>query len=251
MKLRIGVLLLLVAAAVFMQEVLVMDLLSTVLLLFAGYVIFFWVFNFFRTRVFETALKPDTYIKMNRIAAAYSGKGSKAETASKLNAAQGYIDKGDKRGAQEQVDGITSHLEFQSPASQHKYKMIEGYLHLFEKNVRGAQKAVAKSPLDNQIQKQQKREMAFVRALLYLTQKDKTNAKEEIAKLNMPKNNRDQLLRLYAYGWYLHQTAEYEKAAQAMLPILENGERLWIAKEAKLLKQAAEAKRDYTPWTTV
>lgn len=245
MKLRFGVLLLLIAASVFMQQVLKRDILDTILLLGAVYIIGFWIFNFLKKRAHETDLKPDKYIRMNRIAAAYSRKSSKAETAALLSAAQGCIDKGDVASAKEQWEAVTPYLSYQPASIQHLYKIIQGYIALMEKDVRGAQKAVAKSPLDNQILDAQKREVAFVRALVHLVNKDKNNAKEQLARLNEPKNNRQQLLRLFALGWLFNQSGDHDRAIQAMLPILENGKNLWIYPEAEKLKAASESKKEY------
>ena len=251
MKLRFGVLLLLIAVSLFMQQVLHMDLLNTILTLLAAYVIFFWLFNFFRKRVHETNLNPDAYIRINRIAAAYSRTGSKAETSSKLAVAQGLIDRGDIRDAKQELADVSDRMERQIPSTQHLYKIIDGYIHLFAKNPKGALKAAVKSPLDGRIHEAQKREVAFVRALTYLSLKDKVNAEHQIALLNEPKNNRQQLQRLFAYGWYLHLTGDSDRTIQAMQPIIENGRKLWLAKEAEVLKTAAETRKEYTPWTSV
>lgn len=251
MKMRAGVLFLLIIASVLMQQYLGFDLLDTLLVLGAVYIIFFWVFNFLLQRAFETKMHPDTYVKMNRLKAAYAGRGTKGQAAGKLNAAVGLLDQGKGEAAEEEVADITARIEYLSPSIQHLYKIVAGTAALYRQDVRAAEKALARSTLDSQIQAPQKREVAFARALLYLTMRDKVRAEEQVARLNEPKNNRDQLKRLYVLGWLLHLKGEREKAAKAMDPILENGQHLWFSKEAVLLKQAAEEGREYEPWTTI
>lgn len=251
MKLQMGVILLLVAASIVMQEYLGFDLLDTILFLGAVYVIVFWLFSYFRKRAYDTQIRPDTYVKMNRLKAAYARKGSKWETEAKLSAATGLLDQGKTAEAEQEIENITDRLEYQAPSVQHLYKIVVGLIALYRQEWKSAEKALARSTLDSQIQEPQKREIAFARALLYLSQKDKVRAEEQVARLNEPKSNREQLKRLYVLGWLLLLKGDREKAAQAMDPILENGKNLWFSKEAVLLKEAAQQGKEYSPWTSV
>lgn len=251
MKLQIGVALLLIIASFVMQTYMGLDLLDTVLTLGAVYVIFFWLFNFFKKRAYETRLEPDTYIKMSRLKGAYARKGSKWETEAKLETAMGFLDKGDAGQAEKEIERIDQRLEFQAPSVQHLYKIVTGTIALYQKNLKAADKALQRSTLDSQIREPQKREVAFARALLYLSRKDKQRAEEQVARLNEPKNNRDQLKRLYVLGWLLYLKGDSEKALQAMDPILENGQNLWISREAAVLKEAISQNKEYIPWTSV
>lgn len=251
MKMQLGVFVLLLMASIVMQQYLGFELLDTILTLGAVYVIVFWLFNFFKKRALETRMHPETYIKMSRLKAAYARNGSKWETEAKLESATGFLDLGRADEAAGEIENISPRLEYQAPSVQHLYKIVTGMIALFENRLPDAERALKRSTLDSQIHEPQKREVAFARALLYLTMRDKTRAEEQVARLNNPKNNREQVKRLYVLGWLLLLKGDREKAAQAMDPILAHARELWIADEAAVLKEAALSGKEYIPWRTV
>lgn len=251
MKLRFGVLLLLIAASVVMQDMLGMSLLRTLIVLSTLYIMLFWSFNFLRKRRFETDLKPESYVKMNRLAAAYSRKYSKGYVAAKVDETFGRLDAGRWDEARAILADIEPTIPAQSPNVQVREAAARGLLALTEGDKNGAERALKKTPNDSRISPETKKEMAFMRALQFLTQKDKARAEQQIAILNEPSSNRQQLQRLFAYGWLLHQKGDREKAAQAMEPILEHGTRLWLHAEAEKLSAAARAGKEYNPWKSV
>lgn len=251
MKLQFGMLLLLIAISIFFQEIVGMTIIETLLALFLIYVVGFWIFNFFKRRALETAIKPEQYVKMNRIFASYARKGSKKQTEAQLAVVQGLIDQGKWKDAEALLDDVTGRISFHAESMQHQFAYLRGYIALAKKDVREAERALKKTPKDGKIRPEQKKEIAFVRALFYLMKKDKVNAESEIARLNDPRNNREQLLRLFAIGWLFNQKGDREKAAQAMDPILTHGKNLWFYEEAKTLQTAAKEGKEYRPWTSV
>lgn len=246
MKLQIGILLLLVAASILLQDIIGFSLLQTFLIFLVLYLLISVNLWMYKRYLYLNSLQPQKYMKMNRLSAGYSRKGTLKETEANLAVVQGLIDMGEFKKAEDLLDDISSSDALHKQKIEHRIALLRATLAVVRKDGRAA-KAHLRDAQKGRLLPQEKLEYNFTQSIYHLLKKEW----EKVSVSKNPNSKREALMQSFLQGWLHHGKNERALVEPNLKYVVEEGQNFWYAKEAEAIIEDTRAGKEYTPWKSV